>query len=140
GGPQNYGQAYQDVNFTKGSHQFRFGGSYVYIQDNRAFGAYEGAVEALDSAALRARGLNRFVDGQLLRMRVAIDPLGKFPCKFSSNPLVAFNASDPANQDPSCRIDTPATAPNFSRSNRYHEFALYSQDSWKFNPRLTLNL
>ncbi|PYT46739.1 MAG: TonB-dependent receptor [Acidobacteria bacterium] len=140
GGPQNYGQAYQDVNFTKGSHQFRFGGSYVYIQDNRAFGAYEGAVEALDSAALRARGLNRFVDGQLLRMRVAIDPLGKFPCKFSSNPIVPFSATNPANLDPSCRINTPAVAPDFTRSNRYHEFAFYAQDSWKFNRHLTFNL
>ncbi len=140
GGPQNLGQVFQDVSYTKGAHQLRFGGSYVYIQDNRTFGAYEGAVEALDSRALRATGLNRFVNGQLLRMRVAINPEGKFPCKFSSNPLVAFNASDPANQDASCRIDTPASAPTFSRSNRYHEFALYSQDSWRFDPRLTLNL
>ena len=140
GGPQNYGQAYQDVNFIKGSHQFRFGGSYVYIQDNRAFGAYEGAVEALDSAALRTRGLNRFVDGQLLRMRVAIDPQGKFPCKFSSNPIVPFSATNAANLDPSCRISTPASAPDFTRSNRYHEFAFYAQDSWKFNRRLTFNL
>ena len=140
GGPQNYGQVYQDASWIKGAHQFRFGGDYVYIQDNRTFGAYEGAVEALDSAALRARGLNRFVDGQLLRMRVAIDPQGKFPCKFSSNPLVAFNPNAPANQDPACRIDTPASAPSFSRSNRYHEFALYAQDSWKLSRRLTLNL
>jgi len=73
-------------------------------------------------------------------MRVAIDPLGKFPCKFSSNPLVAFNPNDPANQDESCRISTPAVAPDFTRSNRYHEFAFYVQDSWKFNRRLTLNL
>lgn len=140
GGPQNYGQAYQDVNFIKGAHQFRFGGSYVYIQDNRAFGAYQGAVEALDSAALRARGLNRFVDGQLLRMRVAIDPQGRFPCKFTSNPLIGFSATNPANLDPNCRINTPASAPDFTRSNRYHEFAFYAQDSWKFNRRLTFNL
>jgi len=40
GGPQNFIQAYDDVNWTKGSHQFRFGGQYVHIRDNRTFGAY----------------------------------------------------------------------------------------------------
>src|SRR5581483_9714673 len=29
---------------------------------------------------------------------------------------------------------------NFSRSNLYHEFGLYVNDSWRFRPRLTLNL
>ncbi len=140
GGPQNLGQVYQDLSVTKGAHQLRFGGSYVYIQDNRVFGAYEEAVEALDTAALRRQGLNRFVNGTLRRFRVAIDPQGKFPCKFTSNPIVAFDPTDPANLDPSCRISTPASAPDFTRSNRYHEFATYFQDSWKFNRRLTLNL
>jgi hypothetical protein len=43
---------------------------------------------------------------------------------------------DPTN----CSVTLPASAPNFSRSNRYHEFALYAQDSWKVRPRFTVNL
>ena len=39
-----------------------------------------------------------------------------------------------------CNVTLPVTGPNFSRSNRYHEFALYAQDSWKIRPRFTLNL
>lgn len=142
GGPQNLAQAYQDVTVIKGAHTFRFGGNYTFIQDNRAFGAYEEAVEALDSRALRARGLNRFLSGQLLRMRVAVDPQGEFPCQTSSNPLVKF--SDPSNAaaiaNPACNIPTPVSPPGFTRSNRFHEFGFYGQDSWKFNRRLTLNL
>src|SRR5262249_49100867 len=45
GGPQNFLQVYDDLNWTRGSHQFRFGGQYVHIRDNRTFGAYENAVE-----------------------------------------------------------------------------------------------
>src|SRR5262249_43924824 len=47
GGPQNIGQVSEDVNWNKGKHQFRFGGQFVYIQDNRAFGAYQNATEQL---------------------------------------------------------------------------------------------
>jgi hypothetical protein len=37
-------------------------------------------------------------------------------------------------------VTLPASQPNFSRSNRYHEFALYTQDAWKVTPRFTANL
>ncbi|HEX8117806.1 MAG TPA: carboxypeptidase regulatory-like domain-containing protein, partial [Pyrinomonadaceae bacterium] len=40
-GPTNTWQFYQDLNYQAGSHQFRFGGSYFYIQQNRSFGAYQ---------------------------------------------------------------------------------------------------
>src|SRR4029079_10452465 len=39
-----------------------------------------------------------------------------------------------------CTIQTPVSSPSFSRSNRYHEWATYFNDSWKIKPRLTLNL
>ena len=38
GGPQNFIQGYQDLNWTRGSHQLRMGGQYVHIRDNRTFG------------------------------------------------------------------------------------------------------
>ena len=34
----------------------------------------------------------------------------------------------------------PVGPPTFERSNRYHEGALYFQDSWKVTPRVTVNL
>lgn len=54
GGPQNFIQAYQDVNWTRGNHQLRFGGQYVHIRDNRTFGAYEYADAALGSNSQNA--------------------------------------------------------------------------------------
>ena len=41
GGPQNFGEAYQDFSYTKGKHELRFGGTAEYLRDNRTFGAYE---------------------------------------------------------------------------------------------------
>ncbi len=40
GGPQSLTQLYQDQTWTKGAHDFRFGGSFVHIGDTRTFGAY----------------------------------------------------------------------------------------------------
>lgn len=34
----------------------------------------------------------------------------------------------------------PINPPDFSRSNRYNEYAAYFNDSWRVTPRLTLNL
>lgn len=126
GGPQNFGQAYQDVSYVKGAHQLRFGGSYVYIQDNRTFGAY-----ANPSATLGAnipQAFDNFLRGVLQQFQSAIDPQGKFPCR------------NPAAPDPTCVVTLPVGQPSFSRSNRYHEFGFYGQDSWRVTPRFTLNL
>ena len=49
GGPQNVYQIYDDLSWTKGKHQFKFGGDYIQTRDNRVFGAYENAVESLAS-------------------------------------------------------------------------------------------
>jgi outer membrane receptor protein involved in Fe transport len=126
GGPQNFVQTYQDLNYTAGKHNFRFGGSYVYIQDNRSFGAFQNPVSGLSTNNIQ-NGMNNLLLGQLARFQGAIDPQGKVPCR-SATP------------DPTCTITLPVGQPNFSRSNLYHEFAFYGQDSFRFSPRLTLNL
>ena len=134
GGPQNFLQLYDDVNWSKGNHQLRFGGQYVHIRDNRTFGAYENAVETLSSSGQSySTALANLVQGQLRSFTVAAFPQGKFPCH-----------TDPASGarivTPDCTLQTPLAEPNFSRSNRYHEWAVYFNDSWKVRPRLTLNL
>jgi hypothetical protein len=131
GGPQNFLQLYEDLNWTKGNHQLRFGGVYIHIRDNRTFGAYEYADARLGNT--KAAGLANLVAGQLARFTVAVFPQGKFPC--SVNPLTGATIVTPG-----CTLSTPLTSPNFSRSNRYHEWATYFNDSWKIKPRLTLNL
>ena len=131
GGPQNFLQAYQDMNWTRGNHQLRFGGQYVHIRDNRTFGAYEYADAAL--GADQASAFGGLIDGQLFNFQVAVFPQGKFPCH--NNPLTGGRIVTPE-----CTLQTPLTSPNFSRSNRYHEWAAYFNDSWKVKPRLTLNL
>ncbi len=53
GGPQSLLQLYQDFNLVKGRHDLRFGGSYTHIKDERTFGAYENAVEDLNTTSDR---------------------------------------------------------------------------------------
>jgi outer membrane receptor protein involved in Fe transport len=124
GGPQNLLQLYQDVSYTRGRHSWRFGASYTYQRDNRTYAAYQTAVDSLASSGL-GPAVSGLMAGQFNEIRVAIDPQGKFPC-----------AVNPAN----CQVSLPASAPSFSRSNRYNEFALYAQDSWRVKPSFTLNL
>jgi hypothetical protein len=131
GGPQNFLQGYEDISWTRGNHTLRFGGQYVHIRDNRTFGAYAYASAVLGLNAQSA--LNNFVTGNLARFTVAAFPQGKFPCH--NNPQTGATIVTPA-----CTLTTPLTSPNFSRSNRYHEWASYFNDSWKVKPRLTLNL
>ena len=126
GGPQNFVQAYQDLSSTHGRHTFRFGGNYTYIRDNRTFGAYEEAVESLSTKNFRT-SMENFLDGVLGQFQAAIDPQGKLPC-------------GAAGAVPSCTVNLPVGQPSFSRSNRYHEFGTYVEDSWKATHRLTFNL
>ncbi len=136
GGPQNFGQVYQDMSYVRGSHQLRFGGSYVYLQDNRTFGAYQDPSATL-SGSLRG-AMDNYLNGVLLRFESAIDPQGKFPC----NQRVTRVSGRETFVDvvtPQCTVNLPVGQPSFSRSNRYHEFAFYAQDSWRATPRLTFN-
>ncbi len=130
GGPQNFIQFYHDMSWIKNQHQIRFGGSYVYLRDNRTFGAYETAVEALSSSNL-GQALDNFLAGNLYELQTAINPQGKYPC--ATNAIAATNP-------PSCSVSLPASQPNFSRSNRYNEAAAYVQDTWKLTRNITYNI
>jgi hypothetical protein len=126
GGPQNFLQYYQDLSVVRGSHNLRVGGNFTYLQDNRTFGAFMNSVQVLGTT--NGNAMDRFLRGELANFQGAIDPKGAFPCRNPSSP------------DPTCLVQLPATPPSFSRSNRYKEFALYVQDSWKLARRLTVNL
>ena len=118
GGPQNFVQLYEDLSWTHGKHEIRFGGSFDYQRDNRTFGAYETAGDYLGPGPVGA-AVSNLLAGDLYRIQVAINPQGKFPGDTATLPL---------------------GPPNFSRSNRYDEGAAYVQDSWKVDPRFTLNI
>jgi hypothetical protein len=131
GGPQNFIQIGEDLTWTKGKHSFRFGGEFLNVKDNRVFGAYENAVDALVQSGTKGALVN-FINGNIGYENVAINPNGVYPCKRdpSTNAYI---------YTPDCMVQTPATAPNFSRSNRYQDGAAYFTDSWHATPRLTLN-
>jgi outer membrane receptor protein involved in Fe transport len=132
GGPQNFFQVVQDVDWKKGNHDFHFGGEYLYIKDNRTFGAYQNAVQALLQTGSKG-AMNAFLNGQANYFQVAINPGGAMPCY-----------RDPATNKyihtASCLVQLPVSEPSFSRSNRYHDAGLYFEDSYKATPRFTLNL
>ena len=125
GGPQNFGQLYEDLSYVKGKHTIRWGGSFTYLRDNRTFGAYEESVNVLGNGV--GTGLDNLYLGQEYQFAAAIYPQQKYPCVANV-------------QTPDCTINLPVGPPTFERSNRYEEGALYVQDAWKFNTRLTLNL
>ncbi|MGQ9634561.1 MAG: carboxypeptidase regulatory-like domain-containing protein [Bryobacteraceae bacterium] len=125
GGPQNFVQLYQDMSYIRGRHQLRFGGAYTYIRDNRTFGAYQNSVLQLAPSGQFGQAIDNLLAGKALTYQGAIDPQGKYPCG--------------ATVDASCTVTLPVGQPSFSRSNRYHEFAYYIQDSWKVHRNLTLN-
>jgi hypothetical protein len=134
GGPQNVIETLHDVSFTTGRHQWRIGGQYIYTRDNRAFGAFEEGIGFVDRTGDTSRGFANLVAGQMdRRYQVAIDPQGKFPCQLdvaTATPIVT----------PDCTVTGTIGPPSFSRSNRYHDWAGYAQDTWKVTNRLTLNL
>ena len=119
GGPQNLGQAYEDLSYTLGRHQLKFGGQYVYIQDTHTFGAYENAVESLGAQGNYAQALGNFVTGNINQFQAAVFPQGKFPGQ---------------------SVNLPVAPPDFTRSNRYNEWAAYVNDSFRLRPSLVLNL
>ena len=131
GGPQNFIQVGDDVAWIKGRHNIKFGGEFLNVKDNRVFGAYENAVDALVQTGTK-NGLINFVGGGLGEVELALNPNGVFPC-------VRNVTTGAYNVTPSCEISTPASAPNFSRSNRYQDGALYISDSYRASSRLTVN-
>jgi carboxypeptidase family protein/TonB-dependent receptor-like protein len=131
GGPQNLYQFYDDASWTLGRHQFKFGGSFVHIRDNRVFGAYLNAVEQLGTNL--ASGLTNLQNGTIFSWQDAIYPQGKFPCLH--DPTTGATIATP-----SCTVTLPVTPPAFERNYHYNDGAAYVQDSWKIVPRFTLNL
>jgi hypothetical protein len=137
GGPQNFTEFYEDFSKIHGSHDLRFGGTFTYIHDNRTFGAYATAGESLsETSGIADDSMDNFLSGTLAEFEGAINPQGHYPCYSSTNPY--FGATPIAT--PACMVNLPTDQPNFSRSNRYHEGALYFQDAWKVTHRFTLNL
>jgi hypothetical protein len=130
GGPQNVSEIDHSFSWTRGRHSFKFGGEYIYIRDNRAFGAYETSIESLGGATNTA--LDGMLSGQLVQFTSAINPQGEFPCE--RDPVL-----DTPIQTGACTLTLPAVPPSFSRSNRYNDGAVYFQDSWKVTPRFSLN-
>src|SRR5262249_49671898 len=118
GGPQKLLQFYQDQTWLKGNHDVRFGGSFVHINDDHTFSAYNNAVEFLNTTNNALTSLNDFVLGSILRYQKAINPNGY----------------------PGGTFTTPVNAPSFTSFNRYNEYALYAQDNWRLGSRLTANL
>ena len=132
GGPQNVYQIYDDLSWTKGRHQFKFGGGYIQTRDNRVFGAYENAVESLSSGGSIAAAAANLVAGQLYQFQGAVYPQGQYPCTRDANGSYVVTSS--------CLLQLPVTQPAFGRNNRYNDGDFYIQDSWKASQRLTLNL
>jgi hypothetical protein len=125
-------QVYDDLSWTRGRHQFKFGGGYIQTRDNRAFGAYENAVESLASGGSIADAATSLVSGQLYQFQGAVYPQGQFPCTRDSSGAYVVT--------PSCLLNLPVGQPAFNRNNRYNDGSFYLQDSWKATSRLTLNL
>jgi hypothetical protein len=129
GGPQNTVQVEDDLSWTKGNHSMKFGGQFTYLQMNVAYGAYAQAVEYLGTGL--QTGLGAMVSGNLQYYEAAVNPQGKLPCvQQPDGTLTAI---------PSCEVTPPATAPGFARSDRYKDWAVYAQDSYRMTPRFTLN-
>jgi hypothetical protein len=121
GGPQNFVQLYQDFTWSRGKHSVRFGGNFEYLRDNRTFGAYEDGAYYLATSGTGSTGqtVQRLLSGVAGEFQAAIYPQGKLP---------------------GSTVSLPLGSPNFSRSNRYKEGAVYIQDAWKVKPRFTANI
>jgi TonB dependent receptor len=117
-------QVQHDVTYLSGAHRLGMGGTYTYVQDDRTFGAFQRGLETLGTTFGEA--LDNLLVGELLRFQAAVDPQGKYPCG--------------SVQEADCMVDLPVSPPSFSRNNRFHEAALYLEDSWTIARRLTVNV
>jgi hypothetical protein len=134
GGPQNTLQVNEDLSWTKGKHNMRFGGQFNYIQLNRGFGAYAQAVEQLGKS--RASGLDNLASGILTNFQKAVNPAGALPCVSGA---YSGPATPPSIVTPACTLTFPLNEPSFNRSDRYNDWAIYAEDSWRVTSRLTFN-
>jgi hypothetical protein len=146
GGPQNTIQVQDDLSWTKGRHNMRFGGQYTYIQLNQAYGAYVQAVEQLGSTTsdsmldlINSGGAagSQLAGNSGFSARVGPNAL---PCPLNAWGEFIGTTAAGANACPASSIVTPPlSTPAFARSYRYNDWAIYAQDSFRIKPRLTLN-
>ena len=150
GGPQNLYQIYEDLSWTKGRHQFKFGGAYLQMRDNRIFGAYENPIEPLGTSFAGNAGYSNYtsalfnlVNGNIYTFQGAVYPQGKFPC--NRTPGTPGSDGGPGSggvpiPTPDCTLQLPVSEPSFGRNNRFNDGSFYANDSWKLTSRFTLNL
>ncbi len=134
GGPQNTFQFNEDLSWTRGKHNMRYGGQYNYTQLDRGFGAYAQANEQIGSSL--SKGLNNLASGILTDFKRAVNPAGVLPCSVGAYSGAARGGLIVT---PACTLSFPVTEPAFNRSYRYNDWALYAEDSWRVTPRLTFN-
>jgi Carboxypeptidase regulatory-like domain/TonB dependent receptor len=145
GGPQNTIQLEPDLSWTKGKHSMRFGFLETYIQLNYASGAYLQAIEELgtnfqDSLNDMMNTAGNPNGAPLVQFETRIDPQGKLPCAFDQSYTDGnFGTLTPAQESPSCAIQTPTSIAADARSYRYKDWSGYGEDSYKVTPRLTVN-
>jgi outer membrane receptor protein involved in Fe transport len=130
GGPQNLYQVHDDLSWSRGKHQFKFGGQYIQIRDNRVFGAYENPGELLGTNL--DTGIANLVSGNIYLYSGAVYPQGKYPCVKDAQAHYIVT--------PDCTLTLPVGPPAFNRNYRYNDGAVYAQDNWKISPRFTLIL
>jgi hypothetical protein len=136
GGPQNTLQLGNDLSWTKGKHNMKFGGQFTYIQLNVAYGAYAQAVEQLGSSF--SDSMNDLVNvagnplgSQLTNFEARVNPQGALPC-----PLDIFGTLVTSS---ACAVTPPLSPASYGRSYRYKDWALYAMDSFRLTPRMTVN-
>lgn len=117
GGPQKVYNFSQEFNYSLGSHLLKAGFQYYKIRDNRAFGAYQNAVETLGNS--NAASAENFFNGVIQTFQAAVNPQGRFPGQ---------------------SLTLPVGFPVFSRDNTYNEYAGYVQDQFKLFPGFTANV
>ena len=89
GGPQNFIEIGEDLAWSKGKHQFTFGGKFLYIKDNRTFGAYEEAVDGLDQCDSGANRCPQELRERRPRMlQVADEPAGRISLLQRRHPAI----------------------------------------------------
>ncbi|MGI9034870.1 MAG: carboxypeptidase regulatory-like domain-containing protein [Pyrinomonadaceae bacterium] len=116
GGPQKVYNLSQEFNYVYRNNILKFGGQYYNIHDDRTFGAFENSVETLGNS--NATGAENFFNGGLLTFQTAINPQGKFPGQ---------------------AVTLPVSFPQFFRNNRYKEYSVFGEDSFKLFPNFTVN-
>ena len=114
GGPQNAYQFSETVSKVQGRHNFKFGGEYLHLRDNRT----PSEVPVTQRNRAQFRDVQAFVDGTLTSYQISLDPKGHVPGQVLDPPFV------------------PSTS---ARHYRFNDLAAFFQDTWKLTSRLTVS-